>query len=181
MSPIGSATFTSSASGLYGNFGQANYAAAKLGIVGFMNTLAQEGAKYNIKVNSLAPVAATAMTQNLLPPPLLEKLTPEAVSPVVGYLCSEQCQETGRIYSAGGGYFSRVAIVEGPGIALSGDAVNPDQVADNWEKINNIEGARPLTGAQGDPVGIRIRRPRAERAGRAEIHLPGPSGERELG
>jgi NAD(P)-dependent dehydrogenase (short-subunit alcohol dehydrogenase family) len=78
-----------STSGLFGNFGQANYSAAKLGLVGLINTLAQEGAKYNIKANALAPIAATRMTEDILPPEVFKKLTPEYVAPVVAYLCTE--------------------------------------------------------------------------------------------
>ena len=79
-----------STSGLFGNFGQANYGAAKLGLVGLINTLAQEGAKYNIHANAVAPIAATRMTQDILPPEVFEKLTPEYVAPVVAYLCTEE-------------------------------------------------------------------------------------------
>src|SRR5438270_3854043 len=84
-----------STSGLFGNFGQANYGAAKLGLVGLINTLAQEGAKYNIKANAVAPMAATRMTTDVAPPELLDKLPAAQVAPVVGYLRSEQCTDSG--------------------------------------------------------------------------------------
>ena len=83
---FGRVVVATSTSGLFGNFGQANYGAAKLGLVGLINTLAQEGAKYNIKANAVAPIAATRMTQDILPPEVFEKLTPEYVAPVVAYL-----------------------------------------------------------------------------------------------
>jgi hypothetical protein len=112
--------FTTSAAGLYGNFGQTNYSAAKMGLIGFMNTLKLEGEKHDIKVNTIAPVAATRLTEDILPPDLLEKLKPEFVSPLVLYLCSEQCPVTGATYNAGMGYFNRAAILTGPG-AVVGD------------------------------------------------------------
>src|SRR5471030_904542 len=104
----GRVVVTSSNSGIYGTFGQANYGGAKLAVVGFMNALRLEGQKYNIMMNALAPIAATRMTDALMPAPVLEKLKPEYVSPMVAYLCSEQCQRTGDIWSAGGGTFARI-------------------------------------------------------------------------
>src|SRR5690606_9011910 len=99
---------TTSSSGLFGNFGQANYAAAKMGLVGLTKTLAQEGAKYHIKCNAIAPVARSRMTDAILPPDALARLDPECVAPLVAYLCSESLNESGQVYSAGAGYVSRV-------------------------------------------------------------------------
>ncbi|HKV19436.1 MAG TPA: SDR family oxidoreductase, partial [Mycobacterium sp.] len=104
---FGRVVVATSTSGLFGNFGQANYGAAKLGLVGLINTLAQEGAKYNIKTNAVAPIAATRMTQDILPPEVFEKLTPEYVAPVVAYLMSEENPDTGAVFIVGGGKVQR--------------------------------------------------------------------------
>ena len=116
----GRVVVTSSNSGIYGNFGQANYGGAKLAVVGFMNALRLEGQKYNVLVNALAPVAGTRMTESLMTPEMLEKIKPEFVSPMVAYLCSEQCQRTGDIWSAGAGYFARIEYREAPGLRIEG-------------------------------------------------------------
>lgn len=134
---------TTSAAGLHGNFGQTNYSAAKMGLVGMMNTLKLEGEKHNIKVNAIAPIATTRLTEDVLPPDLQGKLKPEFVAPLVLYLCSEQCPVTGSIYNAGMGYYSRAAVLTGAG-AVIGDGKQvptPEQVAQNIKKIVSLEGA----------------------------------------
>lgn len=143
---FGRIILTTSAAGLYGNFGQANYAAAKMGLVGFMNSLKHEGEKYNIRVNAVAPIAASRLTEDVLPPDLLEKLKPEFVVPLVAYLCSEECSATGMIFNAGMGSFNRVAIVSASGAipAERGALPTPEQVADNWDAINSLSSAKEL-------------------------------------
>ncbi len=128
---------TTSGSGLYGNFGQSNYSAAKLGQVGLTRTLAHEGAKYGINANVIAPIAKSRMTEDVMPEQLLERLEPEYVSPLVGYLASETCQDTGRIYSVGGGYIARVAILEGEGVTFDG-VPDIDGIADRWDDVNRV-------------------------------------------
>ena len=99
---------TSSGSGLYGSFGQANYSAAKLGINGFTLTLAKEGEKNNIRVNSIAPVAASRMTETVIPPAALAMLKAEYVVPLVQYLCHESCEETGSVFEVAAGYIAKL-------------------------------------------------------------------------
>ena len=134
----GRVVVTSSNSGIYGNFGQANYGGAKLAVVGFMNALRLEGQKYNIMMNALAPVAGTRMTESLMTPEVLEKLKPEFVSPMVAYLCSEQCQRTGEIWSAGAGYFARIEYREAPGLRITGRPPTLEDVAENIDKIADL-------------------------------------------
>jgi NAD(P)-dependent dehydrogenase (short-subunit alcohol dehydrogenase family) len=134
---------TTSSTGLYGNFGQTNYGAAKLGLVGFMNTLKLEGAKDNIKVNAICPVAATRMTENLMPPQMLEMLKPEYVTPGVVFLASEDAP-TGVVLTAGAGIFSAAQIVESNGINL-GHGADADTVAEYWPKISDFTGAKHYT------------------------------------
>ncbi len=134
---------TTSSTGLYGNFGQTNYGAAKLSLVGFMNTLKLEGAKDNIKVNAICPVAGTRMTENLMPPEMIEALKPEYVTPAVTFLASEDAP-TGVVISAAAGAFSSAQIVESPGVNL-GHAATADNVAANWEKISDFTGAKHFT------------------------------------
>src|SRR3954470_169305 len=134
----GRVVVTSSNSGIYGTFGQANYGGAKLAVVGFMNALRLEGQKYNIMMNALAPIAATRMTDALMPAPVLEKLKPEYVSPMVAYLCSEQCQRTGDIWSAGGGTFARIEYREAAGLRIDGRAPTVEDVMENIDKIADL-------------------------------------------
>jgi len=131
---------TTSSSGLYGNFGQSNYGAAKLGLIGFMNTLKLEGQKNNIHVNAIAPVAATRMTENLMPPAILEQLKPQYVTPGVVFLCSEEAP-TGAILTAGAGAFALSRIVETEGVYLGPNA-SVEAVRDNWAKITDEAGAK---------------------------------------
>jgi len=127
---------TSSAAGLFGNFGQTNYGAAKMGLVGFTKALAQEGRKRNVLANVIAPGARTRMTEDLLGP-MADSLDPEKVSPVVVYLASDQCDVTGQILSVAGGRVSRVVVAEPLGY-YSAD-LTPEQVRDNWDSIASLE------------------------------------------
>src|SRR5476649_267479 len=138
----GRVVVTSSNSGIYGTFGQANYGGAKLAVVGFMNALRLEGQKYNIMMNALAPIAATRMTDALMPAPVLEKLKPEYVSPMVAYLCSEQCQRTGDIWSAGGGTFARIEYREAEGLRVNGRPPTVEDVMENIDKIADVSANR---------------------------------------
>ncbi|MGH6986009.1 MAG: SDR family NAD(P)-dependent oxidoreductase [Caulobacteraceae bacterium] len=137
---------TTSSSGLYGNFGQTNYGAAKLGIIGFMNTLKLEGAKYNIHVNAIAPVAATRMTEDLMPPEMSARLSPEHVTPGVVFLASEEAP-SGSILAAGAGAFALVRIVETDGVFLT--EASAEGVRDAWPRISEEAGQRAyVTGGE---------------------------------
>ena len=143
----GRIVMTTSAAGLYGNFGQSNYGAAKLGIVGLMNTLKHEGAKFGIRVNTVAPVALTRMTEDLPFARMLAAAVPERVAAGVVFLASEACELTGQILSAGAGYFSTVQLVEGRGVHAPADDVSPEFVAANWARIADMAQARPYDSA----------------------------------
>jgi NAD(P)-dependent dehydrogenase (short-subunit alcohol dehydrogenase family) len=141
----GRVVFTTSGSGLAGNFGQSNYGAAKAGMIGLMHNLMQEGAKYNIKVNSISPVAGTRMTQGLMPEATLKKLDPRHVSPAVAWMCSEECDITGEIIAAGAGYYSRIKFVKGKGAIVGGDnkIATVDDFAAARNRILDLTDAAP--------------------------------------
>lgn len=146
----GRIVLTTSTSGLFGTFGQTNYCAAKLGVVGFMNALKHEGAGNNILVNSVAPMAATRLSEpsGIFPTELQSQLSPELVTPLVAYLCSESCQASGMILSVGGGFFGRDQVVEGPGIRFdSAEEVTPEMVAKSWLEITDMASARGFDGS----------------------------------
>jgi NAD(P)-dependent dehydrogenase (short-subunit alcohol dehydrogenase family) len=132
---------TTSSSGLYGNFGQSNYGAAKLGIIGFMNTIKLEGQKNNVHINAISPVAATRMTENIMPPAMLDKLKPEYVTPGVVYLASDEAP-TGAILAAGAGVFALARIYETEGVNLGEGGLSAEEVRDSWDKISAEEGQK---------------------------------------
>jgi NAD(P)-dependent dehydrogenase (short-subunit alcohol dehydrogenase family) len=139
----GRIVMTTSPSGLFGNFGQANYGAAKLGLVGLMNTLVIEGKKSNIRINAISPVAATRMTESLMPKEMLDKLGPELVTAGVVFLCSEDAPN-GAVLQAMGGNFHVAAVMENEMVNL-GEKATADDVAANWAKISDLSKARVRT------------------------------------
>lgn len=142
----GRVLMTTSTSGIYGNFGQANYAAAKSGLVGLMNVLAIEGAKKNIKVNAIAPTAATRMTEDLLPQRVLDIMGPETIAPGALFMVSDDAP-TKTILGAGAGVFAVSQMVESRGIYLPEEARTPEVVAERWNEIADVNDANPLESA----------------------------------
>ncbi len=139
---------TASAAGLYGNFGQTNYGAAKMGIAGLMNCVAQEGARYDIKANTIVPTAGTRLTFTVMPEDVIGKVKPEYVAPIVAWLCSEQCKVSGKMFSAGGGYFSRAAVVEGPGVVFAADQeISIEMILENLDQIMSLENGSEFASA----------------------------------
>lgn len=139
---FGRVVVATSTSGLFGNFGQANYGAAKLGLVGLINTLALEGAKYNIHANAVAPIAATRMTEDIMPAELLQNLKPEFVAPVVAYLCTDESADTGSVFVVGGGAVQRVALFQNDGPKFK-TVPTVDEVAARWSEITDLSAAKP--------------------------------------
>jgi NAD(P)-dependent dehydrogenase (short-subunit alcohol dehydrogenase family)/uncharacterized OB-fold protein/putative sterol carrier protein len=168
----GRIVLTTSAAGLFGNFGQANYGAAKMGLVGLMNTLKLEGGKRDIKVNTVAPLAATRLTQDILPGELAERSTPEAVVPVVLYLSSDLCPVSGGIYNAGAGFFGRAAVVSGHGVEV-GETATPEAVAAEWKQITSIKGAKEFRDANAVIMAMLAGPPESEEGGEEPAEATG--------
>ncbi|MCV6584255.1 MAG: SDR family NAD(P)-dependent oxidoreductase [Marinibacterium sp.] len=143
---FGRVVLTSSASGIFGNFGQSNYGAAKAAMVGLMNVLAQEGARDDIRVNVLAPTAATRMTENLLPQEALELLAPDTISPGVMVLVSDDAP-SGVIMGAGAGCYTQTRIYETTGVTLSDAENTPEGVAAAWAEVTDPDGQEELPNA----------------------------------
>ncbi len=139
---FGRVVVASSTSGIYGNFGQANYGAAKLGLVGLINTLAIEGAKYGVTANAIAPFAATRMTEDVAPAELLATLPAAFVAPVVAHLMSEECTDTGSVFVVGGGQVQRVQQFQNAGVRFTGTPT-PAEVAGRWSEITDMSAAVP--------------------------------------
>ena len=142
----GRIVLTTSSSGLYGNFGQANYGAAKTGMVGLMNVLAEEGRKTDIRVNIVSPTAATRMTEELLPPEALKLMKPEAITPAVEYMLRENAP-TKTIMGAGAGSFAVIRILESEGVNFPEEQWTADTIAANFKDISDMSNARALDGA----------------------------------
>lgn len=142
----GRIVLTTSSSGLYGNFGQANYGAAKTGMVGLMNVLAEEGRKTDIRVNIVSPTAATRMTEELLPPEALKLMKPEAITPAVEYMLSENAP-TKTIMGAGAGSFAVIRVLESEGVNFPEEQWTADTIAANFKDISDMSNARALDGA----------------------------------
>jgi len=141
----GRVIFTSSTSGLYGNFGQTNYGAAKLGLVGMMNSLKLEMSKYNIRINTVAPNAFSRMTEDIFPVALKDKMHAKFNVPIVTYLCSEENKASGLIFTMNAGWFSRSSIVAGTGVCMGHTArdITAEEVRENFEDIKSLENAQP--------------------------------------
>jgi hypothetical protein len=146
---------TSSCTGLYGNFGQANYGAAKLGLLGLAKTLSLEGAKHNVRVNTIAPTAATRMTEDIFPPEMLAAFNPENVVPAALFLVSEGAP-TNAIVGAGAGVVQAAYVTLTPGVALPEGERTPEAVAENWEHI--CDRTREIVPASGSEQAMQILR-----------------------
>ncbi|GAB6018934.1 hypothetical protein CHUAL_000582 [Chamberlinius hualienensis] len=146
---------TSSAAGVCGNFGQGNYSAAKMGLIGLSNTLAIEGQKYNIHSNVIVPTAASRLTEDLLPPDLFKELCPEYIAPVVVWLCHESCEDNGSVIEAAAGWASKLQWSRNPGVMLRKwkEAPTLENVRDNWSKITDMS-ETSFVGSIQDGVGL---------------------------
>ncbi|XP_024132163.1 peroxisomal multifunctional enzyme type 2 [Oryzias melastigma] len=145
---FGRIIMTASAAGIYGNFGQANYSAAKLGMLGLANTLAIEGRKYNIHCNTIAPIAGSRLTETVMPPDLVASLKPEYVAPLVLWLCHEQCQENGGLFEVGAGWIGKLRWERSQGRILrqKSKPMTPEAVRDQWDEICDFTNAtKPTT------------------------------------
>ncbi|XP_076587439.1 peroxisomal multifunctional enzyme type 2 [Chaetodon auriga] len=147
---FGRIIMTASAAGIYGNFGQANYSAAKLGLVGLANTLAIEGRKYNVHCNTIAPVAGSRLTETIMPPDLVAALKPEYVAPLVLWLCHEQCQESGGLFEVGAGWIGKLRWerTQGCTVRQKNQPATPEAVRDQWDKICDFTDATKPANAQ---------------------------------
>uniref|UniRef100_A0A668AB53 Hydroxysteroid (17-beta) dehydrogenase 4 n=1 Tax=Myripristis murdjan TaxID=586833 RepID=A0A668AB53_9TELE len=149
---FGRIIMTASTAGIYGNFGQANYSAAKLGLYGLANTLAIEGRKYNIHCNTIAPTAGSRLTQSVMPPDLVESMKPEYVAPLVLWLCHEQCKENGGLFEVGGGWIGKLRWERSQGhiVRHKNQRMTPEAVRDHWDNICDFtDAAKPVSIQEG--------------------------------
>eukprot|EP00795_Rhopilema_esculentum_P015230 gene15230-6434_t len=153
---FGRIVMTSSPAGIYGNFGQANYSAAKLGLLGLSNTLALEGQRYNIYCNTVAPLAASRLTENVMPKEIFDALQPQFIAPFVVYLCHESCQDNGTVIETAAGWASKLRWQSTKGMQFRkwGEPLTADIVRDHWEELSNWEGGSPRTSSQGSIMDI---------------------------
>lgn len=144
----GRIVMTTSSAGLFGNFGQGNYAAAKMGVYGLMNALKHEGRKFNININTLAPMALTRMTEGIMSDKIKPLVKPEFVTPIVAWFCAEENTTSGDVVEAGAGYYAKVQIVEGAGAVLGGGQIpTPEEIQANYDKITDMSQAAPFDSA----------------------------------
>ncbi len=144
----GRIVMTTSSAGLFGNFGQGNYAAAKMGVFGLMNALKHEGRKFNININTLAPMALTRMTEDIMSDKIKPLVKPEFVTPIVAWFCAEENTTSGDVVEAGAGYYAKVQIVEGAGVVLGGGEIpTPELIQENYDKITDMSEAAPFDSA----------------------------------
>lgn len=150
----GKVIMTASAAGIFGNFGQTNYSTAKLGLLGMSNTLAIEGRKYNICVNTVVPTAASRLTQDIMPPEIFDKLKPHFVSPLTAWLCHEDCKETGGCYEAAGGYVGKYQFYRSVGKAFTDKQLTIESLRDHWDEVVSLKKAAPLASIQEQTLSI---------------------------
>ena len=130
---------TGSSAGIFGSFGQVNYSTAKLGLWGFTQSLAKEGAKRNIRCNCIAPLAGTRMTETVMPAEVVAALKPDFVAPFVAWLSSEQCDENGGLYEVGAGFIAKQRWQQSQGVQFDVDTITPEQIRDKWGQVNQYE------------------------------------------
>jgi NAD(P)-dependent dehydrogenase (short-subunit alcohol dehydrogenase family) len=142
--------FTASAAGIYGNFGQANYSMAKLGLHGLSQTLAMEGKKSNVLVNTIAPIAGSRLTETILPPPLVEQLKPEFVTPLVVKLCDDNSRETGGLYEVGAGWMGKLRWERSKGVGFNlTNGISAEDVNEQWSAVSDFADAdHPANGQE---------------------------------
>lgn len=152
----GRIVMTTSAAGLYGNFGQTNYSACKLALLGLSKSLALEGEKRNVYCNTIAPMAGSRMTETVMPPDLVKALKPEYVAPLVAYLCHESCKENGQVFEVGAGWIAKLRWQRTLGNFCDlSKPFTPEAVRDGWGKVNDWNGATNPTSTQ-DSIGLMV-------------------------